>query len=318
MSRPLRIEFADAVYHVTARGDRREAIFEDDGDRATLLRILGDAMLRFDARILAFCLMGNHYHLVLRTRRANLSQLMRHTNGVYTQAFNRRHTKVGHVFQGRFKAILVDSDAYLLQVCRYVDLNPVRARLIDDPTAWRWSSCRMHLGIDQPPAWLDSTILLAQSLGRNLLTTQDLHAARRRYAESMAGGRDAQLWTQALRQQIYLGDEQFVARMQSQQSPGATDDASDHPLMMPSHPRAGVVPREQTRPPLTLQHWLDAMPTREHALHQAHMVGGLSLTAMARELGLSVSRVSRLVARAERLTQQGHSSQRHHTAKGKT
>ena len=111
MARPLRIEFPGAVYHVTSRGDRDEDIFVDDQDR--------QALSRFDAEALAYCLMGNHYHFVLHTRQANLSLLMRHVNGVYTQTYNRRHHKVGHLFQGRFKAILVDRDAYLLEVCRY-------------------------------------------------------------------------------------------------------------------------------------------------------------------------------------------------------
>ena len=133
MSRPLRIEFLGAIYHVTSRGDRREPIFEDDTDRAALLGVVVEGMGRYDAQVLAFCLMGNHYHFVLHTRRANLSRLMRHLNGVYMQAYNCRHRKVGHLFQGRFKAILVDRDAYLLEVCRYVELNPVRTRMVVGP-----------------------------------------------------------------------------------------------------------------------------------------------------------------------------------------
>jgi REP element-mobilizing transposase RayT len=117
MARPLRIEFPGAVYHVTSRGDRREPIFVNDHDRHGFLDVVAQALSRFDAEILAYYLMGNHYHLVLHTRKANLSLLMRHINGVYTQAFNRQHNKVGHLFQGRFKAILVDRDAYLLEVC---------------------------------------------------------------------------------------------------------------------------------------------------------------------------------------------------------
>ena len=110
MARPLRIEFADAVYHVTARGNRQEPIFVDDADRRLFLDLLDQAFERFDASALAYCLMGNHYHLVLRTRQPNLSALMRHVNGIFTQRMNRRHGKVGHLFQGRFKAILVDGD----------------------------------------------------------------------------------------------------------------------------------------------------------------------------------------------------------------
>ena len=133
MARPLRIEFADATYHVTSRGDRREPIFLRDGDRLTFLAVLGQALERFDAVALASYLMGNHCHLVLTTHGANLSALMRQLNGVYTQRFNRSHDTVGDIFQGRFKAILVDRDAYLLEVCRYVELNPVRAKMVPTP-----------------------------------------------------------------------------------------------------------------------------------------------------------------------------------------
>ena len=133
MSRPLRIEFPGAIYHVASRGDRREPIFEDDTDRAALLGVVEEGMRRYDAQVLAYCLMGNHDHSLLHTRQANLSRLMRHLNGVYMQAYNRRHRKVGHLFQGRFKAILVDRDAYLLEVCRYRELNPVRSRMVAGP-----------------------------------------------------------------------------------------------------------------------------------------------------------------------------------------
>ena len=114
MSRPLRLEFEGALYHVTSRGDRREPIFDDDEDRKTWLEVLASALDRFQASTYAYCLMGNHYHVVLQTHRPNLSRLMRHLNGVYTQHYNRRHRKVGHLFQGRFKAILVDEEAYFL------------------------------------------------------------------------------------------------------------------------------------------------------------------------------------------------------------
>lgn len=307
MARPLRIEFPGAVYHVTARGNRQESIFASDRDRATLLHIIGDAMMRFDGRVLAFCLMGNHYHLVLRTERANLSQTMRHVNGVYTQTFNQRHTKVGHVFQGRFKAILVDSEAYLLTVCRYVDLNPVRARLVDEPAAWRWSSYRMHMGLARSPDWLDSGPLLGQLLGRGAQQSpKDMRAARSRYAEFVsAAPRDALLWEQ-LRQQIYLGDESFVERMQAMAlalGEHAPDATTDRPQALQRPDDGAPIPRAQTRSPLPLQHWLDSSSSRDHALRRAHVEGGLSLTAIAREIGLSASRVSRLVARAGEMGQ---------------
>lgn len=150
MSRLLRIEFPGAVYHVTSRGDRHEAIYRDDADRLAQLEVVAQAMDRFDATVLAYCLMGNHYHLVLHTREPNLSRLMRHVNGVYTLHFNRRHALAGHVFQGRFKAILVERDAYLLALCRYVERNPVAAQLVTAAADRPWSSYRAH--VCQSPA----------------------------------------------------------------------------------------------------------------------------------------------------------------------
>ena len=114
MARPLRIEFPGALYHVTSRGDRKQSIFEDDRDRHIFLNTLGDAADTYQWQVFAYCLMGNHYHLLVRTPDANLSRGMRHLNGVFTQATNRRHERVGHVFQGRYKSILVDGQAYLL------------------------------------------------------------------------------------------------------------------------------------------------------------------------------------------------------------
>jgi putative transposase len=219
VSRPLRIEFEGAVYHVTSRGDRREPIFVDDDDRHRLLAVVGHAAERFDAQVLAYCLMGNHYHFVLHTRQANLSRLMRHINGVYTQDFNRRHAKVGHLFQGRFKAVLVDRDAYLLEVCRYVELNPVRASLVDRPEAWRWSSYPAHIGLTPAPPWLDIAGLHGYLLGRAPRSAADVRRAAERYAALVASGRDVRLWSDALRQQIYLGDEAFVERMQARAEP---------------------------------------------------------------------------------------------------
>ena len=285
MSRPLRIEFPGAVYHVTSRGDRREDIFIDDEDRHGLLQVVAQALSRFDAEALAYCLMSNHYHFVLHTRQANLSLLMRHINGVYTQAFNRRHDKVGHLFQGRFKAILVDRDAYLLELCRYVDLNPVRARMVRKPGAWAWSSYRAHVGQAIAPDWLDTEGLHGYLLGHPVRSTADRRRAADRYTRLAASVPDANLWDSALRQQIYLGDEAFVERMQALAEPrNSTDDD---------------IPKIQRRKSRTLAQWMESCENREQALYNAHTQGAMTMSAIARELGLSISRVSRLIARAE-------------------
>jgi len=285
MARPLRIEFPGAVYHVTARGDRREDIFVDDEDRRALLGVVAQALSRFDAEALAYCLMGNHYHFVLHTRQANLSKLMRHVNGVYTQTYNRSHHKVGHVFQGRFKAILVDRDSYLLEVCRYVDLNPVRARLVRKPGSWAWSSYRAHVGKAPVPEWLDTRGLHGYLLGRPARSAADRRRAADRYARLVASVPDARLWDSALRQQIYLGDEEFVERMQTLAEDSNSTDRD--------------IPKVQRTKARTLAHWLASCDHREEALYQAHTAGAITMTEIAGELGLSVSRVSRLIARVE-------------------
>ncbi|KQV92860.1 transposase [Rhizobacter sp. Root1221] len=285
MARPLRIEFPGAIYHVTSRGDRREPIFVDDNDRHALLAVLEQALARFGAHSLAYCLMGNHYHLVLCTRQGNLSALMRHLNGVFTQAFNRRHNKVGHLFQGRFKAILVDEEAYLLEVCRYVELNPVRARIVQHPRDWLWSSYRAHAGERAPPGWLDTAGLHAHLLGRAAQTLDDHHHASRLYADLVAAAHGVRLWDEALRQQIYLGDDAFIARMQA---------------MADQRQRASKeIPAPQRGAPTTFRQWLARSDSVGQALLRAYTESRLSMSQLAQETNLSVSRVSRLIAEAE-------------------
>jgi REP element-mobilizing transposase RayT len=300
MARPLRIEFANATYHVTSRGDRREPIFCDDADRQRRLSILGCAASRFDVAVLAYCLMGNHDHFVLQTRQANLGRFMRHMNGLYTQAFNRRHATVGHIFQGRFKAILVDTDSYLLEVCRYVELNPVRAALVQSPGDWPWSSYRAHTGQALKPAWLDGSTLQAMLLGRTPEAADDVRRAFERHAALVAASRDAGLWASALRQQIYLGDDAFVQRMQRALPAGALERLRAQ----------RETPRAQVAAPMTTLPRRMPPAQKGQTLLHAYRHGGVPMTQLAAQTGLSVSWVSRLIARAEAQSAQ--------EAKGKT
>jgi putative transposase len=281
---------------VTSRGDRREPIAKDDADRKTFFEILGKALQRFDAEAWAYCLMGNHYHLVLHTREANLSRLMRHINGVYTQRFNRRHHLVGHLFQGRFKAILVDRDSYLLAVCRYVDLNPVRARMVKRPEDYPWSSYRGLAGLAPLPDWLIAEPIYAQlSLGKSYAV------AAGKYAKFVAQGGDSQLWSEHLRQQIYLGDEDFILRMQKH-----ADIAHDGSLANGIGSRLNVS-KTQSRAPVrasSLQEYAKSDATdkaqRNQNIADAFSLGGHSQTAIALAFGVSGSTVSRVVAMHER------------------
>jgi len=162
MARPLRIEFAGALYHVTSRGNAREPIFTGDADWRSFLRIMGEAVERYRWLCHAYCLMPNHYHLLVETPEANLSRGMRQINGVYTQRFNRTHNRVGHILQGRFGAVLVERDTHLLELARYVVLNPVRAGLATRAETYPWSSLPAALGLVPMPAWLETRALLAR------------------------------------------------------------------------------------------------------------------------------------------------------------
>ncbi len=149
MSRPLRLIYAGALYHITARGNRREAIFIDDQDRALFNSLLEEVVARFGWRIHAWCQMTNHYHLLVETPQANLPQGMRQLNGNYANAFNRSHHREGHVFQGRYKAILVQRNTHLLELSRHVVLNPVRAGMVSTAGEWQWSSYRQTAALEE-------------------------------------------------------------------------------------------------------------------------------------------------------------------------
>jgi putative transposase len=207
MTRPLRLEFPGAVYHLTARGDRRGHIYRDDTDRRAFLDLLAKEIHQQRWRLYAYCLMDNHYHLLIETPEGNLVAGMRRLNGVYTQTFNRRHDRVGHVLQGRYKSILVDKDTYLLELARYIVLNPVRAKMVKRVEDWPWSSYAATAGKRQAPDWLAARWLVKQ-FGANPAT------ARQAYCRFVREGISRPSpWTE-LRSQIYLGEEQFLARLE--------------------------------------------------------------------------------------------------------
>ncbi|WP_321532129.1 transposase [uncultured Desulfuromonas sp.] len=160
MARPLRIEYAGAFYHVTSRGNERKAIFKSQKDREKFLSYLESAVTRYGAVIHTWCLMDNHYHLLVETPRGNLSQIMRHINGAYTTYFNIKRQRSGHLFQGRYKAILIEADAYALELSRYIHLNPVRANMVDKPEDYTWSSYGSYIAQSKAPDWLDTTFVL--------------------------------------------------------------------------------------------------------------------------------------------------------------
>ncbi len=278
MARPLRVEFPGGLYHVTSRGDRREPIYLDDADREGWLELLGHVCERFDWSCYAYCLTGNHFHIVVQTAHANLSAGMRQLNGVYTQQHNRRHAKVGHVFQGRFKAVVVQRETYLLELSRYVVLNPVRAGMCAQPEDWPWSSYHAMLGAEAP-AWLKSEWLLSQF-------GQSKASARRAYIDHVRAGVGLpSLWGE-LRHQVVLGDDAFADDI------GAKIKAAS----AASTSRQTEVPRVQRQagaPPLA--HFV-GMPERNEAIRQAYATRCYTMQAIADAFSLHYATISRVVA----------------------
>ena len=281
MARPLRLEFAGALYHITSRGDRREDIFEDDADRADFLSVLGDVCAQHNWVCHAYCLMSNHYHLLVETPDGNLSKGMRQLNGVYTQHFNRRHSRVGHVFQGRYKAILVDKDDYLLELARYIVLNPVRAQMVRSAKDWGWSSYRATAGQAESPEWLQTDWLLAAFGSRK-------GKAMETYRRFVAEGKNQPSPWQGLRNQVYLGDERFVERMQRR---------IDEQKVLSEIPVT-----QRRRQAKTLAYYERKAGSRDEAIISAYASGGYTLKEIGDYFGLHYSWISRIVEKAKRKT----------------
>jgi REP element-mobilizing transposase RayT len=282
MARPLRLHFAGGIYHVTARGNDRRPIFEDDDDCSRFLTILASIVTRYHVLCHAYCLMDNHYHLLLETPEANLSVAMRQLNGVYTQRFNRRHRRCGHLLQGRFGAQLVDRDAYLWEVCRYIVLNPVRAGLVAHPRQWRWSSFRATAGETIAPGFL--TVDWVQTLGGAKARGEALERYTA-FIEAGIGETEASL--DRFRSKVALGDDAFVARLVEQCRPLAPS---------PEIPR---VQRFAGRPPLSqLFRGVTSKAERNACTVVAVRDHGYAIREVAEFLGRHYATVSRVVAQA--------------------
>jgi putative transposase len=180
MARSLRIEYPGAFYHVTSRGNERKEVYCSDKDRVQFLSYLESATSRYGGRVHVYCLMSNHYHLLVETPRGNLSQIMGHINGAYTTYFNVQRQRAGHLFQGRYKAILVEQEEYAEELSRYIHLNPVRAKIVESPEDYTWSSYRSYAGLMQSPEWLREELILAHF-------GPDARVARQRYRDFVEG-----------------------------------------------------------------------------------------------------------------------------------
>lgn len=281
MSRPFRIEFTGAVYHVTSRGNARKKIFLDDSDREIFLATLGWVVERFGWLCHAYCLMDNHFHLLIETPKPNLSTGMRQLNGVYTQRFNRLHKRVGHLFQGRFKAILVEKDNYLLELSRYIVLNPVRARMVISVDQYPWSSYLATVGDAPIPDRLTIDWLLSQF-------AKTKSVSRKRYAAFVEEGfGNPSPWAE-LKGQVMLGSEQFIKRMTP---------------LLEEHVSEREVPKKQRllhRP--TLEQLFAAnqgKTVRNNLMAKCYLEYDYTQAEIASALGLHYATVSRIIKMVE-------------------
>ena len=280
MARRPRLQLPGALYHVMSRGNRKLPIFEDDDDRRLLLKTLHRMADRYSVRCLAYCLMSNHYHLLLETPRANLSLAMRYVNGVYTQASNRRHRRTGHVFEGRFRSIVVDSHAYLRDLARYIVLNPVKARLVNDAWSWAWSSYRATAGLAPAPAGL-CLEWLEEAFGGPI---EEAQLKYRLFVNDVLTK-----FSEINDDALFLGPKPFEAALRQRLGP-----ASDRPR----RPRAL---RALARP--TLVELFPVRPisilVRDRLIRRAHVRFGYRLSEIAAHLSLHPSSASLAVRRLE-------------------
>ena len=278
MARPLRIEYDGAVYHVTSRGNERKPVFQDKPDRELFLSILFHVIQRFHWLCHAYCLMGNHYHLVIETPDGNLSKGMRQLNGVYTQAFNRRHHRVGHLFQGRFTGILVQKDSHFLEVCRYVVLNPVGAKMVKHPREWAWSSYRGTAGqASIHPCLAIEEVLSHFGARRN--------TAQEKYREYVSEGIGQPTIWENLEAQSLLGLEGFAEALRGH---------------VTGQQKLREIPKEQRLiGRVSLKKLFERAGrgklTRDRLIAEAVYQHGYSQVEVARHLGLHYSTVSRLM-----------------------
>jgi len=279
MARPLRVEYPGAVYHITSRGNAGQAIFRDDVDREAFLAALGFAVSRHGWLCHSYCLMANHYHLLLETPEANLSEGMRQLNGLYTRRFNRRHGQRGHVLEGRFKSILVDRDAYLLELARYVVLNPLRAGVVEHLEDWEWSSYRAIAGETFSPAFLTTDFILAQ-FGAHRRQAQE------RYRRFVAEGSGRRVW-EDLRGGVILGGEAFAESMQPRFA------RSELAKEIPAGQRLAARPSLRA-----LFEGAKSREEEEERAYTAYAVHRYTLREIGEHLGLHYSTVSKSVRRA--------------------
>jgi REP element-mobilizing transposase RayT len=294
MARPLRIEYPGAFYHVTSRGNEQKDIFKSKKDREKFLAYLESAVTRYGAVIHAYCLMSNHYHLLLETPKGNLSQIMRHINGAYTTYFNVKRKRAGHLFQGRYKAILVEADEYAGELSRYIHLNPVRAGMTSRPEDYQWSSYRSYIGLNKAPDWLKADFILGYFGGNN----SEARSRYRKFAEELLDSEYDSPLNEVIASTI-LGRPEFVNEV-SERKLGGTRDARNVPAVkkLSLHPSMDEIIKRIKEEPV------DEKLLRNISIYCCQKFSGAKLKEVGERFGISDSAVAqasrRLALKAEK------------------
>ncbi len=289
MARPLRIEYRDAFYHVTARGNEQGTIYRDDKDKERFLAYLESAVVRYKAVIHAYCLMSNHYHLLISTPAGNLSQILRHINGAYTVYFNKRHKRVGHLFQGRYKAILVEADEYAGELSRYIHLNPVRAGLVDRPENYIWSSYLSYIDRRKASDWLKTDWLL-RYFGKRL---SDSVNAYREFVEARSGVAKESPLGAAVASSV-LGSEEFIDDIRERYLSGRKKDRNLPALAALTR----ISPKDITGK-VRLEFRDDPDLEKKVGIYLSHRFSGVTLKEIGQLFSISESAVSQASRRFE-------------------
>ncbi|MFI5181157.1 MAG: transposase [Thermoanaerobaculia bacterium] len=303
MSRPPRLEFAGALWHVTSRGNEKRDVFRDDADRELFLSILGRTVELFRWTLHAYVLMENHFHLLVETPEPTLSRGMRQLNGLYTQAFNRRHRRNGHLFRGRFKSVLVHKETHFLELARHVVRNPVRAGAARSARSWAWSSYRATAGLVAAPAWLETSATLRRFGAKRAASGE---AYRRFIADGKSAGYEP--WEQ-VREQVCLGPQEFLEEAERRAAKQGGGETARRPRLARTSSlserieeaaeRLGVPLEEMKRHPRwhIRERRLLAWDVRQRGLFRLSQIG--------EALGVEAAQVSVLVRGGEALAASG-------------
>jgi len=266
------------LYHVTSRGNAQQDIFADNTDREGFLDYLSKSCERNTWLCHAYCLMSNHYHLLIETQRPTLSKGMRNLNGGYTQFYNRHHHQVGHLFQGRYKAVLIEKEAYLLELARYIVLNPVRAKMVRSAKDWRWSSYKATAGLSVTHQCLTTDWILA-------CFDKEKNEAQIRYRKFVSAGRNQPSPWENIKNQMFLGSDGFVAALHAKiDTQKSLDDIPKYYQQAPSKPLTWFA-----------QHYTD----EKIAMAEAYLNGHYTLKEVGLYFGTSYATVSRAVKSLE-------------------